>query len=111
MPKPSEPKKIIVSVVQGPEGNAMTEYWACVVCGYHPFNRQEWCDLGCGRDYNEMCKIPKSVARQTALLMQAIAEVPDPSAELDGYGNARLLAWWKTNRMLVELALKVKEGR
>lgn len=28
--------------------------YSCSHCGYSPSNGACWCDLGCGRDYNEM---------------------------------------------------------
>lgn len=38
--------------------NAPQISFVCSYCGYHPGNRASWCDLGCGRDYNEMFAVP-----------------------------------------------------
>lgn len=32
------------------------EIYACSICGVSERNRFDWCDLGCGNDYNEMIK-------------------------------------------------------
>lgn len=32
--------------------------WACAVCGPHPGSRANWCDGGCGSDYQQMTKVP-----------------------------------------------------
>lgn len=32
--------------------------WKCNNCGICFQNRRDWCDLGCGSDYNEMIEIP-----------------------------------------------------
>jgi hypothetical protein len=45
----------IVAVVEVAEA---TPYYSCKVCGFSPTNRATWCDLGCGRDYNEMRRVP-----------------------------------------------------
>lgn len=37
-----------VQVVQG---------HVCSICGYSPSNRANWCDLGCGRDYQRMIRV------------------------------------------------------
>jgi len=29
-------------------------YFMCNICGFSPDNRKDWCDLGCGSDYNEI---------------------------------------------------------
>lgn len=34
----------------------MNIYWVCRADGFSPKNRANWCDLGCGRDYNMMVK-------------------------------------------------------
>ena len=33
------------------------EIYCCRGCGISMTNRKDWCDLGCGRDYNEMFKV------------------------------------------------------
>jgi len=33
------------------------DYYACASCGFSLTNRENWCDLGCGRDYNKMILI------------------------------------------------------
>ncbi len=32
--------------------------WSCRVCGPSPMSAANWCDRGCGRDYNEMKLVP-----------------------------------------------------
>lgn len=36
------------------EKQGIKKYYKCKWCGYSPNNRADWCDLGCGSDYNEM---------------------------------------------------------
>lgn len=31
----------------------------CSACGYDYYNRYNWCNLGCGSDYNNMIAVPK----------------------------------------------------
>ena len=31
--------------------------YACSVCGFSPKNHANWCNLGCGSDYNEMIEL------------------------------------------------------
>lgn len=31
--------------------------WCCCNCGASRTNREDWCDLGCGNDYNAMIRI------------------------------------------------------
>lgn len=38
----------------------------CNHCGYSPDNRCDWCDLGCGDDYNEMIRVPKRLIDKLA---------------------------------------------
>jgi hypothetical protein len=33
------------------------EWWACSICGPATNSRANWCNAGCGRDYNEMTKL------------------------------------------------------
>lgn len=35
-----------------------SEVWACTICGVHPRSGPLWCAAGCGRDYNEMVRVP-----------------------------------------------------
>jgi len=35
----------------------MKKHYRCSICGYSEHNRSDWCDLGCGRDYNEMIEV------------------------------------------------------
>lgn len=37
-------------------------HFFCRVCGYSPRSHGDWCDKGCGRDYNTMLEIPPFVA-------------------------------------------------
>ena len=35
----------------------MDKIYACSNCGVSLTNRNDWCDLGCGSDYNEMIEV------------------------------------------------------
>ena len=35
----------------------MNKIYACSNCGVSLTNRNDWCDLGCGSDYNEMIEV------------------------------------------------------
>ncbi|MEK7180275.1 MAG: hypothetical protein AAB706_02265 [Patescibacteria group bacterium] len=35
----------------------MDKIYACSNCGVSLINRNDWCDLGCGSDYNEMIEV------------------------------------------------------
>jgi hypothetical protein len=35
----------------------MNKIYACSNCGVSETNRSDWCDLGCGSDYNEMIDV------------------------------------------------------
>ena len=35
------------------------KYYACKICGISETNRANWCDLGCGRDYNEIFEVKR----------------------------------------------------
>jgi hypothetical protein len=35
------------------------KYYMCSNCGFSPRNRSNWCDLGCGQDYNKMIEIKR----------------------------------------------------
>ena len=35
----------------------MKKIYACSNCGVSLTNRNDWCDLGCGSDYNEMIEV------------------------------------------------------
>uniref|UniRef100_A0A6H1Z633 Uncharacterized protein n=1 Tax=viral metagenome TaxID=1070528 RepID=A0A6H1Z633_9ZZZZ len=35
----------------------MNKIYACSNCGVCLTNRNDWCDIGCGRDYNEMIEV------------------------------------------------------
>ena len=37
--------------------NFMNKIYACSNCGVSETNRADWCDLGCGSDYNEMIDV------------------------------------------------------
>lgn len=50
----------------------MSEGYACKTCGYKATNTGYNCDLGCGRDYNEMIKLPESLVRQLDQYMAQI---------------------------------------
>ena len=39
----------------------MSEFYVCSHCGFSPKNRANWCDLGCGSDYNKMTKLTDAV--------------------------------------------------
>ncbi len=41
--------------------DATDAVWSCLICGPHPDSDSVWCASGCGRDYNEMVRIPRSV--------------------------------------------------
>lgn len=41
--------------------------YSCNHCGYSPRNRRDWCDLGCGRDYNEMIEIKQLIKQKLEL--------------------------------------------
>ena len=46
--------------------------YVCRVCGYNPYNRADWCDSGCGSDYNQMHPVP---ATTDATLRAKIADL------------------------------------
>lgn len=46
-------------------GEILQTGYACNADGFDRHNRGNWCDLGCGRDYNRM--IPVTVIKTTAL--------------------------------------------
>lgn len=33
------------------------EVWSCIVCGPSIHSRYNWCDRGCGRDFNKMSRV------------------------------------------------------
>ena len=52
----------------------MAEMWACSICGLHPNSRADWCDAGCGSDYNEMFLV-KHLDRHDEQRFRRIAEL------------------------------------
>lgn len=42
------------------------EVYLCTNCGISKYNRFDWCDLGCGSDYNEMVRIDEHILNQIA---------------------------------------------
>ena len=49
------------------------EMWSCSHDGFHPKNRADWCEWGCGNDYNRMTKrvMSKEVAGGVTRLAEA----------------------------------------
>lgn len=37
------------------------KFYCCNHCGFSVTNRADWCDMGCGRDYNAMIDITKNI--------------------------------------------------
>ena len=48
--------------------------WRCRVCGVSRTNRRNWCDLGCGSDYNEMTPVEYVPAQERDKLAERLRE-------------------------------------
>lgn len=35
----------------------MEKFYKCTICGLKETNRKDWCDMGCGSDYNDMVEL------------------------------------------------------
>ena len=58
--------------------------WTCNACGPHVRSRANWCERGCGRDYNQMTWVAEgqTVAdlRAEITRLESLISVPRPSA-------------------------------
>jgi hypothetical protein len=52
----------------------------CSHDGYHPLNRGDWCELGCGSDYNRMIAVPQ---RHVDKLVEQLREERDRLVEVE----------------------------
>ena len=57
------------------------KWYCCKICGVAENNRKDWCDLGCGRDYNEIFEVKRMV--------DVIAQAQNVGFDL-GYEQAEL---------------------
>lgn len=48
--------------------------WLCSHDGYLPSNRANWCDLGCGSDYNQMVPLTAVVVRHFERLARQLGK-------------------------------------
>lgn len=53
------------------------KYYCCKSCGISETNRVDWCDLGCGRDYNEIFEVKKADKLLTAAFLLALTLVEE----------------------------------
>ena len=44
------------------------KHYICSHCGYSPFSRSTWCDLGCGSDWNQMIEVSPQEARKLFMI-------------------------------------------
>ena len=61
------------------------KHYFCRGCGYSPTNRRDWCDKGCGSDFNEMIELKSPVLTYIQTLEKEHREMR--AAAVDLYDN------------------------
>jgi hypothetical protein len=93
----------------------MAEMWACRNCGLHPNSRADWCDAGCGSDYNQMFLVKNIERYNERLLAAALWILPDSTLvhELNSrlvscaHGHEpKIMALWPCYECAVERAIE-----
>jgi hypothetical protein len=51
--------------------------WTCSYCGYAPGSRRNWCNAGCGSDYNRMEPVEVVPASEVERLRSALQQIVD----------------------------------
>lgn len=77
--------------------------YACKVCGVSFTNRATWCDLGCGRDYNEMFEVKNLLQLFRSWALECVGEdLPDPKC-------SGIQAWFYQNETKQEIRKRIEE--